>query len=382
MTGRPTAWWRGLSGVAKFRVYTRMTVQLTVVGVLVALAGSVATPWAAVVGLAVAGLAGVAVVEVQPALAEWPGDRLRRAVLVGGVGTLAVVWAAYALVANLAEDRPLVDAARVAGLFTVLVLAVAVLPFFARRWEWLLAASVATGLAFGSNWPSRLVVAGVLLLCGGFIVASMLLTLSGLRLVTDLERTRGLEARLRVADERLRFSRDLHDVVGRGFSAVAVKSELAATLARAGAADRAAAEMEEVRVLAVESMGQMRELVRGYRDIDLAGEVAGARSLLAAVGCRLDVQGDPTRLPERFHETAAWVTREGTTNIVRHAAATSAVLAFGDSGMSLRNDGVRGAMGERSGLRGLAERVAQAGAGLRTSRTGEEFLLEVVWGTP
>ena len=38
MTRSPTAWWRELSSVGKFRVYTRMTVQLTVVGVLVSAA--------------------------------------------------------------------------------------------------------------------------------------------------------------------------------------------------------------------------------------------------------------------------------------------------------------------------------------------------------
>ena len=254
-----------------------------------------------------------------------------------------------------------------------------VLTFTTHRWWWLVGLGVVTGAVFGTGVWQRVVFAAITIGVGVFVLGSMVVTLATVRIVDDLERARSLEGRLRVADERLRFARDLHDVVGRGFSAVAVKSELAATLVRAGSADRAAAEMDEVRTLAVESMEQMRQLVRGYRDIDLASEVAGARSLLSAVGCTLSVEGDPTRLPVRFHEVAAWVTREGTTNIVRHTRASWAVLAFGSSGMSLRNDGVQGTPHERSGLRGLAERAAHAGATLRTEATEEEFVLEIVW---
>jgi two-component system, NarL family, sensor histidine kinase DesK len=371
------SWWHELSGPAKFRIYSRVTLQATALAVVVTLAVQAPGAWAAV-GLVLCGLAAAAVVEVQPGLGSVVGRRYHRPVVLAGTTALVAIWAAYALVARTGDREP----AQAAGICAAIVLVLAVLPFVRHRWWWLLAVAVATGLAFGEDWAARALLTATLLGFGGFALLSMLFTLSGLEIVDDLERARDLESRLRVADERLRFARDLHDVVGRGFSVVAVKSELAATLARAGAADRAAAEMDEVRTVAVESMEQMRELVRGYRDIDLEGEVAGARSLLAAVGCRLTVEGEPARLPARFHETAAWVTREGTTNIVKHARATTAVLAFGGSGMSLRNDGVHAAMNETSGLRGLAERVAQVGAGLRTRRTEEEFVLEIVWDTP
>jgi len=204
----------------------------------------------------------------------------------------------------------------------------------------------------------------------------------GLRIVDDLEAAKDVGAELRLAEERLRFARDLHDVVGRGFSAIAVKSELAATLLRSGAADRAGTEITEVKALAVESMKEMRQLVRGYRDIDLAGEVAGARSLLSATGCTLLVEGDLDKVPARLHEVAAWVVREGTTNVVKHSSATSATLAFGAVGMSLRNDGVTGATKERSGLRGLAERLAAYGAGLETATSDGQFVLDVRWEAP
>ena len=50
------------------------------------------------------------------------------------------------------------------------------------------------------------------------------------------EEARDLQARLAVAEERLRFGRDLHDVLGRNLAVIALKSELAVELAQRGRA--------------------------------------------------------------------------------------------------------------------------------------------------
>lgn len=84
-------------------------------------------------------------------------------------------------------------------------------------------------------------------------------------------------------------------------------------------------------------------------------------------------------LTDRVTTSNPWVVREGTTNIVRHSSATSAGLSLGTAGMSLRNDGAPGTTRERSGLRGLAERLATVGATLDTVASGDEFVLEVHW---
>ncbi|MED7952105.1 histidine kinase, partial [Streptomyces sp. BE303] len=52
--------------------------------------------------------------------------------------------------------------------------------------------------------------------------------------VWELDAAREAQARLAVAEERLRFSRDLHDVMGRNLTTIALKSELAVQLARRG----------------------------------------------------------------------------------------------------------------------------------------------------
>ena len=379
---RVASWWRELSGPVKFRLYTLLTLEGAIAAVVVVSAATAEVPWSAA-GIVVCGAAAVVAVQAQPALSGSPAVGFRRWALSAGAAILLSIWGICAIIANVASAESVVEAARVTGIFAALLATLSIVSFLRRRWWIVVGISIVSGAALGASPAAGLRLAAVMFLIGGFLVATTLLTLWGLEVVDDLERAKGVEARLRVAEERLRFSRDLHDVVGRGFSAIAVKSELAATLSRGGAGDRAAAEMDDVKALAVESMDQMRELVRGYRDINLDGEVAGARSLLAAAGCVLVIEGDPAAVPAQFHEVAAWVVREGATNIVRHSSATSATLTIGAAGMSLRNNGTPighvGDPDDHSGLSGLAERLAYVGAGLDTTRNGETFVLEIQW---
>lgn len=376
---RATAWWHDLSGSAKFRLYSRVTFQAAIVVLVVALAIAADSVWS-VLAIVIGGIAAMGAVEAQPDFATVPGVVARPWTLPVAAATLIALWVTSGIVVRLATDEATDDGARAVGVSAALLALFSVIPFARHKWWILVGLSAATPLVVSAKSLSLGREGAItLLLTGVFAIVLTRLTAWGLGVVDELERAKGVEAQLQVAEERLRFSRDLHDVVGRGFSAVAVKSELAVALSRAGDTDRAVAEMEEVRTLAVESMGQMRTLVRGYRNIDLRGEVAGARSLLSAAGCDLVVEGDAAKVPTAFHEVAAWVVREGTTNIVEHSAATRATLTLGGAGMSLRNDRPQGSIGERSGLRGLGERLDAVGATLDIVATADEFILEIHW---
>ena len=134
-----------------------------------------------------------------------------------------------------------------------------------------------------------------------------------------------MQADLAVAQERLRIARDLHDVFGRTLTAVAVKSELAAALADAEAAPRAAAESRRVRALADDALKEVRAVLAEYRRPDLATELAGAHSLLAAAGIATRTIGE-TSVPDWAAEPLALVLREATTNVVRHSEARSCII--------------------------------------------------------
>jgi two-component system sensor histidine kinase DesK len=194
--------------------------------------------------------------------------------------------------------------------------------------------------------------------------------------IRELEAARGVQARLAVAEERLRFSRDLHDVMGRNLSAIALKSELAAQLAQRGTPEASVQQMAEVQRIARESQSEVRAVVRGYRGVDLDTELAGARGILRAAGVDCRTENGGSALPAAVQAALGWVVREGATNVLRHADATWCTVWVGtDPGggnalLVMENDGVRGDVSgdPGSGLAGLRERLDGVGGTLRTER--------------
>ncbi|MFF0219770.1 sensor histidine kinase [Streptomyces vinaceus] len=205
---------------------------------------------------------------------------------------------------------------------------------------------------------------GILLSCGLLVLASGFSSWL-LKTVYELDRARELQAQLAVAEERLRFGRDLHDVMGRNLAVIALKSELAVQLARRERPE-AVDQMIEVQRIARESQREVRDVVRGYREADLTVELEGARGVLSAAGmdCRVEVQAGGELRPE-VQSALGWVVREATTNVLRHGDARSCVirLTAPDAGaltLVVENDGApevpAGPPG--SGLAGLRERLA------------------------
>ncbi|MFF7145102.1 sensor histidine kinase [Streptomyces nodosus] len=135
-----------------------------------------------------------------------------------------------------------------------------------------------------------------------------------LAVVLELESARVTQARLAVAEERLRIGRDLHDVMGRNLTVIALKGELAVQLARRGS-PAAVAQMVEVQRIARGSHREIREVVRGYRVADLHAELIGAGEVLRAAGIDCGIEdGCVDALPEATAAQLGWVIREGTTN--------------------------------------------------------------------
>ncbi|MFG2711069.1 sensor histidine kinase [Streptomyces goshikiensis] len=230
------------------------------------------------------------------------------------------------------------------------------------------AATAALGLPLGETLGYTV---GVLL-SGLFI--SLAYGFSGwlLNTVHELEHARELQAQLAVAEERLRFGRDLHDVMGRNLAVIALKSELAVQLARRERPE-AVDQMIEVQRIARESQREVRDVVRGYREADLAVELEGARGVLSAAGMDCLVEFEAGRaLPAEVQSALGWVVREATTNVLRHGDARTCVIrltADDDGALTLlvENDGAPEAPAgpPGSGLAGLRERLAVVDGTLR-----------------
>ena len=202
-------------------------------------------------------------------------------------------------------------------------------------------------------------------------------------LMFKLNETRAELARTAVAEERLRISRDLHDLLGHSLSLIALKSELAGRMIESDP-QRAAKEIAELEAVARRSLAEVRQAVTGYRQPSLAAELAAARRMLASAGvdCRVDAPGSYD-LPPEVDALLAWTVREGSTNIVRHAGARHAgitVAVTGASASAELTDGGAGPPAGRgtpaadggtgpagaagSGLAGLAERAGRLGGTL------------------
>jgi two-component system sensor histidine kinase DesK len=189
--------------------------------------------------------------------------------------------------------------------------------------------------------------AAIVLIAGGTLVGTNRYSAWLLGTVWELDAAREVQAQLAVTEERLRFGRDLHDVMGRNLAVIALKSELAVELARRGRPE-AVEQMIEVQRLAQESQREVRDVVRGYRKADLAVELSGALSVLRAAGvesrAEWDEGGSGRALPAEVQAALAWVIREATTNVLRHSEAERCVirLSVEDGGPGLT--GVSGAV--------------------------------------
>ncbi|MGW1911950.1 sensor histidine kinase [Streptomyces sp. NPDC002076] len=202
-----------------------------------------------------------------------------------------------------------------------------------------------------------------------------------LAVLWEAERAREVETRLAVAEERLRFGRDLHDVLGRNLSVISLKSELAVQLARRGRPE-AVEQMIEVQRIAQESQREVRAVVRGYREADLGAELAGAQGVLTAAGIACEVRAEATGLPAEVQSALGWVVREATTNVLRHGDADRCEVELrvpeGRVVLTVENDGVTETPhgGGGSGLAGLRERLAVVGGTLEAGAVdGDRFRL-------
>ncbi len=187
--------------------------------------------------------------------------------------------------------------------------------------------------------------------------------------VRELHAAREEIARLAVAEERLRFARDLHDLLGHSLSSITLKSELAGRLLP-DAPERAAAEVRDIEGVARKALREVREAVAGYRQPTLDGELEDARQMLKAAGITCRIEHEAGELPSATDTILAWAVREGVTNVVRHSRAQHCVIRLMRDGEEVRaeitDDGLgfppeHEATTVGSGLSGLAERVAASG---------------------
>ena len=200
----------------------------------------------------------------------------------------------------------------------------------------------------------------------------------------EIERNRAEREAAAVLGERTRIARELHDVVAHDVSVMLVQAAAAKRTVPADP-ERARAAIAAVEETGREALGELRRLLgvlrRGDEELALAPQPSleriGAlvqRMRATGLPVELEVAGDPVHLPPGVDAAAFRIVQEALVNVVRHAAATRALvrvdyepeaveLVVSDDG-----SGGDGPIRDGRGLVNLRERVALYGGELRAGR--------------
>jgi signal transduction histidine kinase len=206
------------------------------------------------------------------------------------------------------------------------------------------------------------------------------------RLRVDLANSRAEAAeeaaRRRSSEERLRISRELHDIIGHSLGTIAVQAGVGRHLMETEP-EKAADALDSIAKISRESLDEVRSVVAALRDdeppyhptlglADLPELVETVRATGLAV--ELSLPDDLEAIPRQTGAAVYRITREALTNIVRHAHASKASVHVdhhnGRVEVAVRDDGAGVGNGRARdsepghGIVGMRERAEALGGSL------------------
>ena len=185
------------------------------------------------------------------------------------------------------------------------------------------------------------------------------------------------------AEERLRIARDLHDLMGHHLTALSLNLEVASHLAQ-DQAPNLKLQIEKSQTIAKLLLSDVRDVVSRFRDaepVDLAAALAALRESVPRPVIHVDA--DAAVAEPVVAQAALKAVQEIVTNAVRHSNARNLWLTVGTAQRTLAVDAKDDGGGTDrivfgNGLRGMRERVQQAGGTLEvTSMRGHGFEVHV-----
>ncbi len=213
------------------------------------------------------------------------------------------------------------------------------------------------------------------------------------------ERTREQEARRRVAEERLRIARDLHDLLAHSITLIGVQTSVAAHVltADSGRLDRAAVAkaLDDIAETCRTARGELRttlEVLREQGGPDARGPLPGLHGVahLAETarmsGAKVELSMRAGDVPPAVGAAVYRIVQEALTNAVRHAGPEPAVGVdlYAEDGalrLSVTDDGAGPDPGTSQGfgLVGMRERARSVGGTLDAGpRAGGGFEVTAV----
>lgn len=199
-----------------------------------------------------------------------------------------------------------------------------------------------------------------------------------------LRRAEDVVRELAVVNERLKLSRDLHDIVGHSLSVMALRAELAAEQAEPGA-PLAADEMRRVAQTARDTLRDVRSAISGWRVVSFVDEWNQAEQILSSTGivAKAEVTVGAHQLPADVNRAFGFFVREAVTNILRHSRATECCLRVHEEGgrlwIRMEDNGHQfraPASDDGSGIKGLRERFSELGGTVMAGHHPSGYVLE------
>lgn len=183
--------------------------------------------------------------------------------------------------------------------------------------------------------------------------------------------------------ERERIARDLHDLLGHTLSVITLKAELASKLVDRDV-QACKNEIKDIETTARNALAEVRSAIVGFRASSIEDEIKNTQIVLSAAQVALTTEITPLNLPPTIEKILALSLREATTNIIRHAKASTCFISLTTNEqeliLSIQDNGMAGfnqmRIQEGNGLQGMKERV-QALGGQLIHRADQGFYIEL-----
>ena len=209
------------------------------------------------------------------------------------------------------------------------------------------------------------------------------------------ERDAERERRLAAAEERTRIARDLHDSVGHAINVILVQAGAARLLGDRDP-ERSHAALETIEEVALETLGEIDQLVRALRDdvpsVPVNGNVepplglAGLATLVdrhrtAGLAVELAAHGPRRPLAPGVDQAAYRILQEALTNAARHGEGRADVaVTYDDDSLALTvsNPTRHAHVTSGHGIVGMRERAALLGGTLDVSSSNGTFRIHAL----
>jgi signal transduction histidine kinase len=152
----------------------------------------------------------------------------------------------------------------------------------------------------------------------------------------DARSARAVDARRRASEERLRMSRDLHDVIGHNISLINVRAGVGLDLMDTQP-EAARAALSAIKTVSKEALDELRAMLAAFRNPEETAPRAPAPGLdrlhdlveltrAVGIAVELRVTGEGRPLPAGVDRAAYRIVQESLTNVVRHACPAVATV--------------------------------------------------------